>query len=359
MPDKIKVLIIDDSKLVREVLTSIFSASEGLTVVGAAEDPYQAREMIKQYRPDVLTVDVEMPKMNGISFLRNLMRLNPLPVVMVSTLTSEGSNITIQALELGAIDFIEKPKDLTANLQEFSQSLISKVVAAAGVPRLKLLSFQTRLKMEQNTAPVEPVAVEKVTRDSNNVPAQRVIAIGGSTGGLEAVRHLLSNTRFNGKETLLICLHLPGGFTQSYARRLDQVLPVTVKEAEHGERLLQGHIYIAPGTQHMVAKKRNDEWRIMLDDGERVSMHKPSVDVLFDSVAKYSDQPSMGILLTGMGRDGADGLGNLKRAGAMTIAQDEESSIVWGMPGQAVKEGAAQKVLDLDEMPRYIQAFRF
>lgn len=359
MSDKIKVLIIDDSKLVREVLTSIFNASDELSVVGAAEDPYQAREMIKQYRPDVLTVDVEMPKMNGISFLRNLMRLNPLPVVMVSTLTSEGSNITLQALELGAIDFIEKPKDLTANLQEFSQHLVSKVAAAASVSRLKLLSFQTRLKMEQNTPAAEATAVEKLIQGSSGVPAQRVIAIGGSTGGLEAVRHLLTNTRFSGKETLLICLHLPGGFTQSYAKRLDQVLPVTVKEAEHGERLLQGHIYIAPGTLHMAAKKRNDEWRILLDDGERVSMHKPSVDVLFDSVAKYSDQACMGILLTGMGRDGADGLLNLKNMGAMTIAQDEESSIVWGMPGQAVKEGAAQKVLSLDEIPRYIQAFRF
>lgn len=356
MSKKIKVLIIDDSKLVREVLSSIFVEQGDFDVVGAAEDPYEARELIKHHRPDVLTVDVEMPKMNGISFLRNLMRLNPLPVVMVSTLTSEGSKITLQALELGAIDFIEKPKDLTSNLEGFTQTLIEKTKVAARVSGLKLLSFQTRLKVE-HTAPTE--VVSDVPRTSSQDLAQRVIAIGGSTGGLEAVRHLLTNTRFSGKETILICLHLPGGFTQSYAKRLEQVLPLAVKEAEHGERLYKGHIYIAPGTMHMAAKKRGTEWRIMLDDGARVSMHKPSVDVLFNSVAKYSDQPSMGILLTGMGRDGADGLLNLRETGAMTIAQDEETSIVWGMPGQAVKQGAAQKVLSLDEIVRYIQAFRF
>lgn len=354
MAGKIKVLIVDDSRLVQEVLTSILEAHPSFDVVGAAEDPFEARDLVKQFRPDVLTMDVEMPKMDGISFLRNLMRLNPLPVVMVSTLTAAGSDTTINALEIGAIDFIQKPSDLTRNLDTFSSLLIAKVEAAAHVSQLKLRAHQTRLQKEAKDAPAP-----RAKLSSSLGFAKRVICMGGSTGGLEATRHVLTHTNFTGKETILICLHLPGNFTRSYAQRLDQILPLTVKEAEHGEKLKQGHIYIAPGTVHLAATERGGVWYANLLDTEPVSMHKPSVDVLFSSVANQPKQRSMGILLTGMGRDGAQGMVQLHEAGSTTIAQDEESSIVWGMPGQAVQMGGASKILHLDDIAAEIEAFRF
>lgn len=355
---KIKVLIIDDSQLIHEVLTSIISADPRLEVVGCAIDPHEARQMIKDLNPDVLTLDVEMPRMNGLTFLKNLMRLRPMPVVMVSTLTSEGSNITLQALELGAIDFIEKPTNINESIEDFRKDIISQIITAAGVSKAKLHAVQSRLKNGENSE--QATQLQKInTAETAQQPSSRVIAIGGSTGGLEAVRNMLGQTRFTGAETIVIALHLPGGFTQSYAERLNNHLPLTVKQGEHGERLMPGHIYIAPGGRHMEIKRRAAGFQIVLSDSQPVNRHRPSVDVLFDSVAKQAKNSSMGILLTGMGKDGAQGLKNMFEAGATTYAQDEESSVVWGMPGAAVKIGAVPQtnVKSLHKLASFIPIF--
>ena len=333
---KIKVLIIDDSQLIRELLTSILGSDPRLQVVGCAIDPHEARQMIKDHQPDVLTLDVEMPRMNGITFLKNLMRLRPMPVVMISTLTSEGSQITMQALELGAIDFIEKPANLSEVMSDYRDVIINKVITAAGVPRTKLLAYQSRLKSEEHVKH-KPIDIQKArVLNVPNQPNNKIIAIGGSTGGLEALKNLLENVRYTGSEAIVVALHLPGGFTQSYANRLNSALPLTVKEAEQGERILPGCIYIAPGGLHLGIKRRAIGYQCVLTDTEKVNRHRPSVDVLFDSVAKQAKENGMGIILTGMGNDGAAGLKRIYDAGGQTFAQDEDSSVVWGMPGSAV-----------------------
>lgn len=350
-PSPIKVLIIDDSALVRDMLKHVITSDSRFQVVGTANDPYEARDCIKRLRPDVITLDVEMPRMNGITFLENLMRLNPLPVLMVSTLTAKGAAVTLDALTLGAVDFVQKPKDIQHALGEFSRELVEKLAAAANTSKLSLLAIQTRLTLEAQPSiqPSQPA--------QHHSEVKKLVAIGGSTGGLEAVKHLLTQSHFNGSETFVICLHLPGEFTRSYAQRLDQLLPLSVKEAEHNEMLQPGHIYIAPGTKHLTLKKRQACWRCWLNDDERVSGHKPSVDVLFSSIAKYEASDVLGVILTGMGKDGANGLHQLKLAGARTIAQDEQTSIVWGMPGEAVKRGCVDKVLPLDNIASHTTGF--
>lgn len=348
---KIKVLIVDDSQLIRDVLTAILSADARLEVVGAAIDPYEARQMIKDLNPDVLTLDVEMPKMNGVAFLKNLMRLRPMPVVMISTLTSEGSNITMQALELGAIDFIEKPADLARVMEEYRQLIVIKVLAAASVKKSKLLQFQRRLttEPESESAPAPEVHNPVSVVQQNAKPASKVVLIGGSTGSLEALKTLLLQVNFTGSEAILVALHLPGKFTASYAARLAEALPVKVKEAEQNEPVLEGHIYIAPGGRHLEIKKRGAGFQCIITDDEPVNLHRPSVDVLFDSGARNSAGRCMGMILTGMGRDGAEGLKHMRESGLDTYAQDEESSVVWGMPGSAVEIEAVESknVFDL------------
>ncbi len=333
---KIKVLIIDDSQLIRELLTAILSSDMRIKVVGCANDPHEARQMIKDLRPDVLTLDVEMPKMNGITFLKNLMRLHPMPVLMISTLTSEGSQITMQALELGAIDFIEKPANLSEAMEDYKEIIINKVLIAASVSKLKLMQYQRKLTIEEK-AKHKPIDIQ--VAQALNVPTQptnKIIAIGGSTGGLEALKTLLEKTRFNGNESIVVALHLPSGFTKSYAARLNSVLSITVKEAEDGERIMPGHIYIAPGGRHLQIKRRAVGYQCWLSNVDPVNRHRPSVDVLFESVADQAKQNALGIILTGMGKDGAVGLLKMYQMGGTTFAQDEDSSVVWGMPGSAV-----------------------
>lgn len=354
---KAKVLIVDDSKLIRDLLSSIFTNDPRLELVGAAKDPYEARQMIKDTNPDVLTLDVEMPKMNGITFLKNLMKLRPMPVVMISTLTSEGSGITMQALELGAVDFIEKPHDLSSNLDEYSQTIIDKVLVAASVSKLKLQHFQRRLQEGGEAAPrtlpsMKPAATEAQKKAR---PAETFVAIGGSTGGLEALRELLSQIRFRGDEAIVVCLHLPGTFTKSYANRLDGILPLRVKEAEQDEWVMEGTIYIAPGNYHLAVNRRAAGYQCVIDDGPKVNMHKPSVEVLLKSVAENAVNTAAGIILTGMGNDGAQGLLAMRQQGARTFIQDEASSVVWGMPGAAFEAGAVEQV-DVQNLRRLAQS---
>lgn len=356
---KIKVLIVDDSPLIQELLTTILSTDSTIHVVGCATDPYEAREMIKQYSPDVITLDVEMPKMNGITFLKNLMRLRPMPVLMISTLTAEGSQITMQALELGAIDFIQKPENIQSVIDDFRLETIEKLKITAGVSKAKLLQFQRRLVNEEKVK-TKPIEIQKARAlDVPSQPSDRLIAIGGSTGGLEALRCLLEGTRFTGNESIVVALHLPAGFTASYARRLNQNLPLNVKEAEDGERILPGHVYIAPGGQHLQIKRRAVGYQCMLNNDDPVNRHRPSVDVLFESVASQAKQNALGIILTGMGKDGALGLLKMLQMGATTYAQDEASSVVWGMPGAAVKIEAVLpgNVKNLSNMSSIIPLF--
>lgn len=356
--DKIKVLIVDDSKLIRDILTSLLSSDARIDVVGTAEDPYDARQKIKDLNPDVLTLDVEMPKMNGVAFLKNLMRLRPMPVVMISTLTSEGSQITMQALELGAIDFVAKPNDLSRIMSDYKQEIISKVLAAAGVTQQKLTAIQHKLTQHGAEESPKPVSHKPaMVADGNAKPAKKIIAIGGSTGSLEALRELLVAVNFTGKEAVVVALHLPGRFTESYAKRLDGHLPCIVKEAKQGEPIREGHIYIAPGGQHLEVRKRAFGFENVVTDNEPVNLHRPSVEVLFDSVAKYGEGNAIAIILTGMGKDGSAALARVRNAGMRTFAQNEASSVVWGMPGAAVNEFnavAPGDVLDLRGLAKVV-----
>lgn len=357
----IRVLIVDDSKLIQAVLTEIFADDARFKVVGVADNPHEARQLIKDTEPDVLTLDVEMPKMNGIAFLRNLMRLRPMPVVMISTLTAHGASVTLEAIEIGAVDFVEKPSDLAHSMEEYRHEICDKVVAASQISRLKLLDIQQRLK--DGVAELEEVEYAEETQQyalhQRQITSHRICAIGGSTGGLEALSNLLRGVIFNGKESILVCLHLPSGFTASYAKRLNGLLPITVKEAEHGEKVLQGFVYIAPGGRHMEIAKKGNGFAIRINDNEAVNRHKPSVDVLFDSVSMNVGASAIGFILTGMGRDGALGLKRMFEVGCKTFAQDESSSVVWGMPGAAVEEHAVLKrnVLPLEHLSKRVSDY--
>ncbi|WP_100658404.1 protein-glutamate methylesterase/protein-glutamine glutaminase [Alteromonas flava] len=356
----IRIVIIDDSKLIQSVLHDIFSSDPRTEVVGIAENPHEARQIIKDSDPDVITLDVEMPKMNGITFLRNLMRLRPMPVVMISTLTAEGAGVTIEALNIGAIDFVEKPANLAHSIDAYRDEICAKVISAAKVPKLKLLELQQRL--QQGSVATTGTSTSSSTPQKlplSSVAGLKICAIGGSTGGLEALSNLLSRVRFNGRETIVVCLHLPAGFTASYAKRLDSLLPVVVKEAVSGESLEQGKIYIAPGGRHMEVAKKGSSFCVRLNDDEPVNRHRPSVDVLFDSVAQNVGSGAIGMILTGMGRDGAQGLANMRAAGCKTFAQDEASSVVWGMPGSAFEIGAVeqQNVLPLEKLSACVEHY--
>lgn len=342
---KTKVLIVDDSALVRRLLTEIISSDSELEVVGAAVDPYDAREKIKQLNPDVLTLDVEMPKMDGITFLRNLMRLRPMPVVMVSSLTEKGAEVTLEALELGAFDFVTKPKvGIQEGLLEYADELTAKLKAAvrAGV-RARALP--------QQVPPINKVATNFRTTD-------RVIAIASSTGGTEAVTAVLRALPPD-LPGIVIAQHILPLFSSRFAARMDQVCQIRVKEAQDGEQILMGHAYLAPGDRHLRVRRSGAHYYCRISDEPPVNRHRPSCDVLFDSVASDVRANAIGLILTGMGADGAEGLLKLLKAGGRTIAQDEASSVVWGMPGSAVKLGAAQEVLPLPSIAqRLIQLSR-
>lgn len=334
MPRKIRVLIVDDSAAMRSLLTTILASDSTIEVVGTASDPFIARQKIKDLNPDVLTLDVEMPRMDGITFLQKLMAARPMPVVMVSSLTQANCDVTLSALEFGAVDFVAKPVvDTLAGIQNASQELISKVKAAS-IARLRSAT--------SNTAPVK-VAAKGIDL------THKIIAIGASTGGTEAIRAVLMRLPPD-IPGIVIVQHMPPGFTKSFAERLDAHCNIKVKEAEDGDRILPGHALLAPGGLHMVVTRSGAQASVKIIDTERVNLHKPSVDVLFNSCADQMGKNVTGVILTGMGDDGARGLRALKDAGAHTIAQDEASCVVFGMPREAIALGGADKVLTLDDI---------
>ncbi|MEM9300665.1 MAG: chemotaxis response regulator protein-glutamate methylesterase [Pseudomonadota bacterium] len=341
---RIRVLIVDDSALVRQMLREILDSDPEIEVVGYAANAAAAREKIRKLEPDVMTLDVEMPGMDGISFLRQVMRLRPLPVVMVSSLTAEGAEVTLEALSLGAVDFVCKPRvDISGTLGEYASEIIDKVRAAASARPLAA-----------DDAPVEPV------RQSGDfeVPTDvRLIALGASAGGVEAIRELVDQLEPD-LPGMVITQHIPGGFSAAFARRIDQRTPLTVKEAEDGDRINENHVFIAPGGRHLRVVREGAQLVCRIDDGPRVSQHRPSVDVLFRSVAEAVGAEAVGVLLTGMGSDGAHGLAELHRRGALTVAQDEASSVIWGMPREAVLLGCVDHVLPLGRIPTLLRATR-
>lgn len=338
---KINVIVIDDSALVRKILTAILNEDHRLNVVASAADPYEGRKKIERFSPDVIILDIEIPRMDGINFLRNLMRLRPVPVVMVSTLTEYDAPITLEALELGAFDFIEKPKvDVARGFAAYAQELVGKVIEAAG-SRMPL-SYRLALQCLRYTAPTK-----NITEQSH--PTRRLVVIGASTGGVEALRHLLCAMPVHAPG-IVIVQHIPASFSASLAARLDTLTSVRVCEASDGERIMTGCVYIAAGDRHLKVKRRNNDYYCEYDDGPPVSRHKPSANVLFESVARCAGPAAIGVILTGMGNDGARGLQKMKQAGAINLAQDEATSIVWGMPGAAVHADAVNIVCPLLEI---------
>jgi two-component system chemotaxis response regulator CheB len=338
---RIKVLIVDDSALVRRMLTEMLSSDPSITVLGAAHDAYDAREKIKALNPDVLTLDVEMPRMDGLTFLRNLMRLRPMPVIMVSSLTARGAEVTLDALSIGAVDYLSKPKiDLAATLGDYKEELIAKVKAAASA-RLRSPSA--------SAAATADVVLAKRAPQRQLRTTERIIAIGASTGGTEAIKDVLIHLPPD-TPGIVITQHIPKLFSGAFARRMDSICQLSVCEAEDGQQVLRGHAYIAPGDKHLRLVRDGARYVCRLDEGPPVNRHKPSVDVLFRSVAQEAGRNAIGVILTGMGKDGAVGLKEMRDAGSRTIAQDEATSIVWGMPGEAVAVGAAADVLPLGEI---------
>lgn len=344
----IRVLVVDDSPVVRSVLTEMIESQGGMQVVGTAPDPYVAREMIKALNPDVLTLDIEMPRMSGLDFLEKLMRLRPMPVIMVSTLTESNSEATLQALQLGAVDFIAKPAlGVKLGLEEQAEELADKIRAAVAA---KIRRLGTGIVDVKRTADaVLPLAIR------NNVKADTLIAIGASTGGTEAILHVLERMPANAP-AVLITQHMPPGFTRSFAARLHANSALAVTEAQDGEAILAGHAYVAPGDRHLLAMRQGKHYVVKLSDGPSVSRHRPSVDVMFRSVANAAGHNAIGILLTGMGQDGAQGLAEMHAAKAFTIAQDQESCVVFGMPKAAISLGAADAVVPLERVAQTMAA---
>ena len=345
---KIKVLVIDDSALIRSVMKELINHEADMECVGAAPDPLVAREMIKALNPDVLTLDVEMPKMDGLDFLERLMRLRPMPVVMVSTLTERGSDITFRALALGAVDFVSKPKmDIARGMEEYASEITDKIRAAAQARVRRTVAAPTLDVQERLSA--DAILPSVAGRFSST---EKLIIIGASTGGTEAIKEVL--IRFPADVPgILVTQHMPEAFTKSFADRLNSLCKISVKEAEHNERILPGHAYIAPGHSHLLLRRSGANYMTELNQGPPVNRHRPSVDVLFRSVANTAGANAVGIILTGMGKDGAQGLLEMKRAGAYTIAQDEASCVVFGMPKEAIAMGGASEISPLQNIARH------
>jgi two-component system chemotaxis response regulator CheB len=339
---KIKVLIVDDSALIRSVLSEIIGSQPDMEVVGVAPDPLVARELIKQTNPDVLTLDVEMPKMDGLDFLEKLMRLRPMPVLMVSSLTERGSEITMKALELGAVDFVTKPKlSIQSGMLEYTELICDKIRA---VSKAKI---RQRTATQVDAGGVSgPLPLVRNTLTSS----EKLIIIGASTGGTEAIKNFLVQMPSD-CPGILITQHMPEGFTRSFAKRLDGLCKISVCEAAGGERVLPGHAYIAPGHSHLMLGRSGANYVTQLDNGPAVNRHRPSVDVLFRSAAAYAGKNAVGVILTGMGKDGAIGMLEMKNAGAHNFAQDEATCVVFGMPREAIAIGATHDVAPLNELP--------
>lgn len=340
MSKKIRVLIVDDSALMRKMLTVLLGRDPRIEVVGAAPDPFFARDKIKALNPDVLTLDVEMPRMDGLTFLEKLMRAHPMPVVMVSSLTEVGCETTLRALELGAVDFITKPKvDLREHMDEIGEEIVAKIWAAAS-------ARVVRRERPESAAVGSGTVIRSFPHGAMIRTTDRVIAVGASTGGTEALKDFL--TMLPGDAPgIVIVQHMPEKFTKSFAERCNQLCTVRVKEAADGDRVLPGHALIAPGNYHMALRRNGAQYYVNVYSGPPVNRHRPSVDVLFESAAECAGRNAVGVIMTGMGADGARGLLRMKQAGARTIAQDEASCVVFGMPKEAIALGAADYVLSL------------
>lgn len=343
---KLRVLVVDDSALIRQILLHLLSDDLEMEVVGVAQDPVGAWRKIRALQPDVLTLDVEMPTMDGLTFLEELMATAPMPVVMVSALTERGCATALRALELGAVDVVTKPKvDIRLGMEELAQELVQKVKAAAGA----------RVRRRPLVRPATPVARHTIRRLRAESPmiktSDTIVAIGSSTGGTEAVKEVLEVLPPN-SPPILIAQHMSEHFTKSWADRLNQICRLAVKEAEDGDSVLPGHVLIAPGGHHMTLVRSGARYFVRLNQDSPVNRHRPSVDVLFDSVAKYAGRNSIGIILTGMGRDGANGLFRMRQSGGYTIAQNEETCVVFGMPKEAIGLGAVDMVLPINDIAK-------
>ena len=343
---KIRVVVVDDSALVRSLLAEIINRQHDMQCVGAASDPLVAREMIRTLNPDVITLDVEMPRMDGLEFLSRLMRLRPMPVVMVSTLTEQGAETTLRALEMGAVDFVAKPRlGVSQGLKELSGDIVEKIrVAAAAHVR--------RLASAPPPAPVGATAAGAPARPAAALPrlsTEKIVCIGASTGGTEAIREVLTPLPADAP-AVVITQHMPAGFTTSFAARLNGLCRIHVAEARDRERILPGHAYIAPGGRHLRIERSGSNYLAVLDDSEPVNRHRPSVEVLFQSAARVLGPNAIGIMLTGMGADGAAAMREMKDAGSHNYVQDEASCVVFGMPRMAIQHGAAHEVLPLNQI---------
>ncbi len=369
---KISVVVVDDSALVRSLLADIINRQPDMVCVGSAADPYAAREVIRSLNPDVITLDVEMPRMDGLDFLERLMRLRPMPVVMVSTLTERGADVTLRALELGAVDFVAKPRaDVTDGLQRLAADISDKIRTASRARVIRQLPFSTATGASSTSAapasaPADATSVaaarpavppmrraDPTPRSSGPLRQDRWIFIGASTGGTEATREVLAEMPED-CPPILITQHMPAGFTQSYARRLDSQVRIRVKEAEHQERLQPGHAYIAPGGLHLTIGRSGSHGVALLSDADPVNRHRPSVEVLFESAARVVGPKAVGIMLTGMGGDGAQAMRQMREAGAYNVAQSEDTCVVFGMPREAIRHGAVHEVLPLKAIAGHV-----
>ncbi|MBN8487154.1 MAG: chemotaxis response regulator protein-glutamate methylesterase [Burkholderiales bacterium] len=343
---KTRVVVVDDSALVRNLLAEIINRQPDMQCIGAAADPFAAREMIRNLNPDVITLDVEMPRMDGIDFLARLMRLRPMPVVMVSTLTERGAEVTLKALELGAVDFVAKPKvGISDGLRQLAEEITDKVRIAS---RAHIRRLPPSTAAQAGSAPAASIP-HAPTLSLGRVSTEKLIFIGASTGGTEATKEVLVNLPPD-SPAVVITQHMPPGFTRSYAARLDGLCRIRVKEAVDGERILPGHAYIAPGGLHLSVERSGANYIARVRDGEPVNRHKPSVEVLFESAARVVGPNAFGIMLTGMGGDGAKAMKAMRDAGAYNYCQDEASCVVFGMPREAINHGAANEVLPLTQI---------
>ena len=344
MSEKIKILIVDDSLLVRASLRNIFSGDEEFEILAEAGDPYVAVQELKKKAPDVITLDVEMPRMDGITFLRKIMSQHPIPVVVISTLTQKGTDTAIKALEYGAVEVYAKPKVNTERELLSRADELRMIVKSAARANLKNLKAQIGTGGKSGIQPLSGKSLLKEKR-----PVEKVIAIGASTGGTTAIKAVLKSVDAT-ESAILIVQHMPPVFTKQFADRLNGECDMEVREAKDGDKLWKGLVLVAPGDKHMVVKGRHPNLFVSIMDGPKKNHHRPSIDVLFKSVARYIKDEAIGVLMTGMGRDGALGLGEIKDAGAHTIAQNEATSVVFGMPKEAIKLGAATEVLPLGQI---------
>ena len=351
MSKKIKVLVVDDSAVVRQTLTHIINSDPGLEVIAHANDPYIAVKKIQKEVPDVITLDIEMPRMDGLTFLKKIMTQHPMPVIIISSLTEQGSLTAIKALEYGAVELITKPQLHTKEFLEESKIRINTAIkgaARASIRRRTPNSFQ-----EIQPKYTADAVINKHINKAMVETTEKIYAIGASTGGTEAIRVFLESMPVD-CPGIIIVQHMPEMFTKSFANRLNQLCDITVKEAQNNDSVIRGTALIAPGNKHMALKRSGARYYVEVVDGPLVNRHRPSVDVLFRSVASYAGKNALGVIMTGMGDDGARGLLEMREAGALTVAQDERSCVVFGMPKEAIKMGAAETILPLDDIADYL-----